>query len=94
MRVSVKKHVCSLHSNLLTLFCLEHEEPICSVCEGSSKQTHDCIPVDEAALDRKSQAQKTENQIQEDFEKLHQFLRYEEAARMAVLREEEEDEDD
>lgn len=41
-----------------------------------------------------SQAQKTENQIQEDFEKLHQFLRYEEAARMAVLREEEEDEDD
>lgn len=37
-----------------------------------------------------SQAQQTENQIQEDFEKLHQFLRYEEAARMAVLREEEE----
>lgn len=36
------------------------------------------------------QAQQTENQIQEDFEKLHQFLRYEEAARMAVLREEEE----
>lgn len=37
------------------------------------------------------QAQQTENQIQEDFEKLHQFLRYEEAARMAVLREEEEE---
>ncbi|XP_071026947.1 E3 ubiquitin-protein ligase TRIM39-like isoform X2 [Oncorhynchus clarkii lewisi] len=86
------KHVCSLHSKQLTLFCLEHEEPICSVCEGSSKHnTHECIPVDEAALDRKSQAQKTENQIQEDFEKLHQFLRYEEAARMAVLREEEEE---
>ncbi|XP_024241196.1 E3 ubiquitin-protein ligase TRIM39-like isoform X2 [Oncorhynchus tshawytscha] len=86
------KHVCSLHSKQLTLFCLEHEEPVCSVCEGSSKHnTHECIPVDEAALDRKSQAQKTENQIQEDFEKLHQFLRYEEAARMAVLREEEEE---
>lgn len=52
-KVSVK-HVCSLHSKLLTLFCLEHEEPICSVCEGSSKhKTHKCIPVDEAALDRK-----------------------------------------
>ncbi|XP_041708904.1 E3 ubiquitin-protein ligase TRIM39 [Coregonus clupeaformis] len=124
-KVSDKKHVCSLHSKLLTLFCLEHEEPICSVCEGSSKhKTHECIPVDEAALDCKeelletglkpleeqlegfkevkqsfeetaelikSQAQQTEKQIQEDFEKLHQFLRYEEAARIVVLREEEEE---
>ncbi|XP_041708107.1 E3 ubiquitin-protein ligase TRIM35-like [Coregonus clupeaformis] len=38
-----------------------------------------------------SQAQQTEKQIQEDFEKLHQFLRYEEAARIVVLREEEEE---
>ncbi|MCI4378121.1 hypothetical protein PGIGA_G00212320 [Pangasianodon gigas] len=38
----------------------------------------------------KIQAQHTERQIKEVFEKLHQFLRDEEAARIAALREEEE----
>ncbi|XP_026803010.3 E3 ubiquitin-protein ligase TRIM35-like isoform X2 [Pangasianodon hypophthalmus] len=38
----------------------------------------------------KIQAQHTERQIKEAFEKLHQFLRDEEAARIAALREEEE----
>ncbi|XP_062391196.1 E3 ubiquitin-protein ligase TRIM35-like [Sardina pilchardus] len=38
----------------------------------------------------KTQAQHTEKQIKEEFEKLHQFLRDEEAARIAALREEEE----
>ncbi|XP_062391298.1 E3 ubiquitin-protein ligase TRIM35-like [Sardina pilchardus] len=37
-----------------------------------------------------TQAQHTEKQIKEEFEKLHQFLRDEEAARIAALREEEE----
>ncbi|XP_035271090.1 tripartite motif-containing protein 35-like [Anguilla anguilla] len=38
----------------------------------------------------KSQAECTVIQIQEEFEKLHQFLRYEEVTRIAALREEEE----
>ncbi|KAL2080936.1 hypothetical protein ACEWY4_022789 [Coilia grayii] len=38
----------------------------------------------------KVQAQQTEKQIKQKFEKLHQFLRDEEAARIAALREEEE----
>ncbi|XP_063069942.1 E3 ubiquitin-protein ligase TRIM39-like [Engraulis encrasicolus] len=37
-----------------------------------------------------TRAQSTEKQIKEEFEKLHQFLRDEEAARIAALREEEE----
>ncbi|XP_028848267.1 zinc-binding protein A33-like [Denticeps clupeoides] len=36
------------------------------------------------------QTQHTERRIKEEFQKLHQFLRYEEAARIAALREEEE----
>ncbi|KAJ8004969.1 hypothetical protein DPEC_G00141790 [Dallia pectoralis] len=122
--VSVKRPVCGLHSKILTLFCLEHEEPICSTCGGSGRhKTDKCIRVDEAALDRKedllenglkpleekleeiykckdsfaqtselikSQAQQTMQQIEEDFEKLHQFLRHEKAARIATVKEEEE----
>ncbi|XP_076849733.1 E3 ubiquitin-protein ligase TRIM35-like [Brachyhypopomus gauderio] len=38
----------------------------------------------------KYQAQHTERQIKEEFEKIHQFLRDEEAARIAALKEEEE----
>ncbi|XP_076119247.1 zinc-binding protein A33-like [Alosa pseudoharengus] len=45
---------------------------------------------DQTATHIKTQAQHTERQIKEDFEKLHQFLRDEEAARIAALREEEE----
>ena len=37
-----------------------------------------------------TQAQHTERQIKKEFEELHQFLRVEEAARIAALREEEE----
>ena len=37
-----------------------------------------------------TQAQHTEKEIKEEFEKLHKFLRDEEAARTATLREEEE----
>ncbi|KAI4893209.1 hypothetical protein NFI96_008965, partial [Prochilodus magdalenae] len=45
---------------------------------------------DQAAEHIATQAQNTERQIKEEFEKLHQFLRDEEAARIAVLRKEEE----
>ncbi|KAL6483718.1 hypothetical protein MHYP_G00085900 [Metynnis hypsauchen] len=45
---------------------------------------------DQTAAHIKTQAQHTEKQIKEEFEKLHQFLRDEEAARIAALKEEEE----
>ncbi|KAL7859087.1 hypothetical protein SRHO_G00142340 [Serrasalmus rhombeus] len=45
---------------------------------------------DQTAAHIKTQAQHTERQIEEEFEKLHQFLRDEEAARIAALKEEEE----
>ncbi|XP_036413144.1 E3 ubiquitin-protein ligase TRIM39-like [Colossoma macropomum] len=44
---------------------------------------------DQAAAHIKSQAQNTERQIKEEFEKLHQFLKVEEEARITALRKEE-----
>ncbi|XP_060784631.1 zinc-binding protein A33-like [Neoarius graeffei] len=115
--------VCSLHSEKLKLFCLDHQQPVCVVCQTSKKHTnHKLCPIDEAVTDCKEklktalkplqeklkifkdckqkwsqtaehikiQAQHTECQIKEEFEKLHQFLRDEEAVRITALREEEE----
>ncbi|XP_063041148.1 zinc-binding protein A33-like [Engraulis encrasicolus] len=45
---------------------------------------------DQTAAHIKTQVHTTEKQIKEEFEKLHQFLRDEEAARISALREEEE----
>ncbi|KAL2080820.1 hypothetical protein ACEWY4_022673 [Coilia grayii] len=82
---------CSLHSEKLKLFCLEDKQPVCLVCRDSrGHKNHNFIPVVEIASEYKTQVQHTEKQIREEFEKLHQFLRDEEAARIAALREEEE----
>ncbi|KAK3543045.1 hypothetical protein QTP70_009313 [Hemibagrus guttatus] len=96
--------VCSLHSEKLKLFCMDDQQPVCVVCQTSRKHTnHKFCPIDEAVTDCKFlfdyfiditakviQAQHTERLIKEQFEKLHQFLRDEEAVRIAALREEEE----
>ncbi|XP_049321668.1 E3 ubiquitin-protein ligase TRIM35-like [Astyanax mexicanus] len=115
--------LCSLHGENLRIFCLDHQQPVCWVCQTSRNHTdHRFRPIDEAATDCKeelrtalnplkekleifkkcklnwdqtadhikTQARRTEKQIKEDFEKLHQFLRDEEAARITALREEEE----
>ncbi|XP_053290040.1 zinc-binding protein A33 isoform X1 [Pleuronectes platessa] len=114
--------LCSLLSEKLTLFCLDHQQPVCVICKDSLKHTdHRFRPIDEAAPQHKKQLQETleplkeklqsfervkvkfeqtaehikvqvgltETQIEEQFEKLHQFLVEEEKARMAALREEE-----
>ncbi|XP_054906131.1 nuclear factor 7, ovary-like [Poeciliopsis prolifica] len=119
----VLEDLCSLHSEKLKLFCLNHQQPVCLVCRDSKKHTnHRFRPIDEAAQDHrenlktsleplkkklelrkkvqeefdqtaehlKVQARHTERQIVEQFKKLHQFLAEEEEARLAALREEEE----
>ncbi|XP_012735371.2 zinc-binding protein A33-like [Fundulus heteroclitus] len=117
------RDLCSLHAEKLTLFCLDHQEPVCLVCRDSEKHAkHSFRPVeeavqeqrvelqshltplkenleqlqrvrescDEAAAHIKVQAQRTEVQIRDQIEKLHQFLQEEEEARISALREEEE----
>ncbi|XP_027881692.1 nuclear factor 7, brain-like [Xiphophorus couchianus] len=115
--------LCSLHSEKLKLFCLDHQQPVCLVCRDSEKHTkHRFRPIDEAAQQHKKKLQETleplkkklelrkkvqeefdqtaehlkvrarhtERQIMEQFKQLHQFLAEEEEARLAALREEEE----
>ncbi|XP_030640493.1 tripartite motif-containing protein 35-like [Chanos chanos] len=85
-----KDHDCSLIDEavrdckeqvMTTLKSLQEKlkifEEVKSTCEKSARHI-------------KVQAQETEVQIKEEFKKLHQFLRDEEAARIASLREEEE----
>ncbi|XP_053285192.1 E3 ubiquitin-protein ligase TRIM35 [Pleuronectes platessa] len=52
--------LCSLHSEKLRLFCLDHQQPVCLVCRDSEKHTgHTIRPIDEAAQQHKKQLQET-----------------------------------
>ncbi|XP_074526101.1 nuclear factor 7, brain-like [Halichoeres trimaculatus] len=42
--------LCSLHSEKLKLFCLDHQQPVCLICRDSEKHSqHRFRPIDEAA---------------------------------------------
>uniref|UniRef100_A0AAZ1XEX6 Uncharacterized protein n=1 Tax=Oreochromis aureus TaxID=47969 RepID=A0AAZ1XEX6_OREAU len=52
--------LCSLHSEKLKLFCLDHQQPVCVVCKDSEKHTnHRFRPIDEAAQQHKKELQET-----------------------------------
>ncbi|XP_039465547.1 nuclear factor 7, ovary-like [Oreochromis aureus] len=52
--------LCSLHSEKLKLFCLDHQQPVCVVCRGSEKHTnHRFRPIDQAAQQHKKELQET-----------------------------------
>ncbi|XP_040014672.1 E3 ubiquitin-protein ligase TRIM35-like [Xiphias gladius] len=58
--------VCSLHSEKLRLFCLDHQEPVCLVCRDSKRHTnHRFRPIDEAAQDHREELQKTLKPLRE-----------------------------
>lgn len=58
--------LCSLHSENLKLFCVDHQEPVCLVCRDSQKHTdHRFRPVDEAAREHKEELQKCLKPLQE-----------------------------
>lgn len=114
--------ICTLHSETLKLYCLDHQQPVCVVCrDARTHNNHRFSPINEAAQDYREelqkslksfqeklelykqvkddcaktakytqvQAQHTERQIKETFQKLHQFLQAEEKARITDLKEEE-----
>ncbi|XP_044204792.1 E3 ubiquitin-protein ligase TRIM39-like [Thunnus albacares] len=52
--------LCSLHSEKLKLFCLDHQQPVCVVCRDSkTHNNHRFKPIDEAAHDHKEELQKS-----------------------------------
>ncbi|XP_033991698.1 nuclear factor 7, brain-like [Trematomus bernacchii] len=58
--------LCSLHSEKLRLFCLDHQQPVCLVCRDSRTHTnHSFIPIDEAAQDLREELQKALQPFQE-----------------------------
>ncbi|XP_053291382.1 E3 ubiquitin-protein ligase TRIM35 isoform X2 [Pleuronectes platessa] len=52
--------LCSLHSEKLRLFCLDHQQPVCVICRDSEIHTdHTIRPINEAAQQPKKQLQET-----------------------------------
>uniref|UniRef100_UPI003AABDE7C E3 ubiquitin-protein ligase TRIM35-like n=1 Tax=Centroberyx gerrardi TaxID=166262 RepID=UPI003AABDE7C len=61
--------LCSLHSEKLKLFCLDHQQTVCVVCRDSKTHTdHRIRPIDEAALDLKEELQESLKPLKEKLE--------------------------
>ncbi|KAM4583330.1 E3 ubiquitin-protein ligase TRIM35-like isoform 1-T2 [Fundulus diaphanus] len=61
--------LCSLHSEKLKLFCLDHQQPVCLVCKDSKKHiNHRFRPIDEAAEDHKKNLQETLELLKKNLE--------------------------
>ncbi|XP_053171573.1 zinc-binding protein A33-like [Scomber japonicus] len=58
--------VCSLHSEKLKLFCLDHHQPVCVFClESKAHKKHKFRPINEAAKDHKEKLQKSLKPLQD-----------------------------
>ncbi|XP_054473298.1 nuclear factor 7, brain-like [Anoplopoma fimbria] len=58
--------LCSLHSEKLKLFCLDHQQPVCVVCRDSkTHNNHKFRPIDEVAQDLKEEIQKSLTPLKE-----------------------------
>ncbi|KAM8758020.1 nuclear factor 7, brain-like [Acanthopagrus schlegelii] len=56
----VSDDLCSLHSEKLKLFCLDHQQPLCLICRDSEQHTnHRFRPINEAARQHKRKVGET-----------------------------------
>lgn len=66
--------LCSLHSEKLRLFCLDHRQQVCLVCRDSENHTHHKFrPIDEAARDRRDELQRSLKPLQEKLKRLEEI---------------------
>ncbi|XP_039665105.1 nuclear factor 7, brain-like [Perca fluviatilis] len=64
---------CSLHSEKLKLFCLDHQQPVCLVCRDSETHSnHRFRPIDEAARQPKKELQETLEPVKKRLESFEQ----------------------
>uniref|UniRef100_A0A8D0CSB2 RING-type domain-containing protein n=1 Tax=Sander lucioperca TaxID=283035 RepID=A0A8D0CSB2_SANLU len=84
--------LCSLHSEKLKLFCLDHQKELQETLEPLKEKLKGLeqvkVKFDQTAKHIKVQARRTDRHIKDQFEKLHRFLEEEEEARLDALREE------
>lgn len=60
------ENICSLHSEKLKIFCLDHQQPVCVICRDSkAHNNHRFRPIDEAAQDHREELQKALKPVQE-----------------------------
>ncbi|KAM9409243.1 nuclear factor 7, ovary-like [Pholidichthys leucotaenia] len=53
-----EESICSLHSEKLKIFCLDHQQPVCVICRDSKAHSnHRFRPIDEAAQDHREELQ-------------------------------------
>ncbi|XP_029357163.1 zinc-binding protein A33-like [Echeneis naucrates] len=65
-QTAASESVCSLHSEKLKLFCLDHQQPVCLVCRDSKTHSgHKFRPLHEFAQDHKKELQKSLRPLQE-----------------------------
>uniref|UniRef100_A0A7N8YQZ0 Uncharacterized protein n=1 Tax=Mastacembelus armatus TaxID=205130 RepID=A0A7N8YQZ0_9TELE len=63
---SGSEDLCSLHSEKLRLFCLDHQQPVCVVCRDSkTHNNHKFRPINEAAQDHREEILKSLKPLQE-----------------------------
>ncbi|XP_074503679.1 E3 ubiquitin-protein ligase TRIM39-like [Sebastes fasciatus] len=65
--------LCSLHSEKLKLFCLDHQQPVCVICVCSkTHNNHRFRPISEVAQDHKEELQKSLKPLQDKLKLLEQ----------------------
>ncbi|XP_047445911.1 nuclear factor 7, brain-like [Mugil cephalus] len=66
--------LCSLHSEKLRLFCLDHQQPVCLVCRDSRKHfNHRFSPIDEVVTELKMILQESLEPLKEKLKVCEQF---------------------
>ncbi|XP_034530301.1 putative tripartite motif-containing protein 75 [Notolabrus celidotus] len=64
------EEMCVQHGELLSMFCLEEEQPICPQCETDEHEEHQSCSVQEAVLDCKRELRSATRNLQEQLENL------------------------
>ncbi|XP_015240542.1 PREDICTED: nuclear factor 7, ovary-like [Cyprinodon variegatus] len=67
------EQLCSLHSEKLKIFCLDHQQPVCVICRDSKiHNQHHFRPLNEAAQEKREELQKFLKPLQEKLTRMEE----------------------